>query len=90
MRTGGAHGPAARPRDKTFGEFSVALCHLDVGVAKNLGQFVQVASVHHVPTRERMPEIVKTKILNPGKFQNGLKALIHPLTFALGPRLGRK
>jgi len=47
-------------------------------VAQDLGQFVEIPAVHHVPTGERVPEIVKPKLLDPGHLKNGLEALVHP------------
>ena len=75
---------AARPGDVTLGQFGVAFDHLDVCVTRNLGRFVQVAAVHHVPAGERVPEIVKPKLLDPGQLQNGVETPIHPLAIALG------
>jgi hypothetical protein len=68
----------------------VKLGHLDVGVAKNLGQFVQITAVHHVRARERVPEIVESKILDTGKLQDGFETLVRPQSITPGTRLGRK
>ena len=49
-----------------LGEFRVALGHLDVGVAQDFCEFVQVPAVHHVPRGKRVPQIVKSEILDSG------------------------
>jgi hypothetical protein len=53
-----------------LGQFGVAFGHLDVCMAKDLGQFVQFAAVHHVPAPEGVPEIVESELLDPVQVQN--------------------
>jgi len=57
----------AGPRNMTLSQLGVALGHFDVGVAQDLGEFVQIPAVHHVPGCERVPQIVKAKTLDSGQ-----------------------
>jgi hypothetical protein len=58
-------------------QLGVAFGHLDIRVAENFGQLIKVAAVHHVPGRERVPQIVKTEVRNPCLFEYGLETPFH-------------
>ena len=43
-----------RPGHMLPGQLDIAFSHLDIRVAKDFCELVKIASVHHVPGRERM------------------------------------
>ena len=45
-------------------ELGVTLGHLDIRMTENLCQFVEIATVHHVPGRKRVAQVVKPEVLN--------------------------
>ena len=56
----------------------------------NLGEFVQVPAVHHVPRRESVAQVVEPEILDSRRLQGTFEAAVHSLPSTLRPRLGRK
>jgi hypothetical protein len=59
-------------------------------VPQDFRQLVKIAAVHHVPGRERVPQIVKTEIANAGQFQNRFETSFHALAFTRRSPFRRK
>jgi hypothetical protein len=56
----------AGPGNVATSQLRIALSHLDIRVAEDLGKFLKIAAVHHVSGREGTPQVVKTKVRDRG------------------------
>ena len=43
-------------------QLGLAFGHRDIGMTKKLRKLIKIAAVHHVPGRERVPQIVEPEI----------------------------
>jgi hypothetical protein len=66
-------------------QLGVALGRPNVGMPEELRQFVKISATHHVPRCERVPEIMKTAVLDSRQLKDGCEAAHHPST-AYRPR----
>ena len=54
------------PGDMMARQLRIPLGHFNVGVAQDLGEFVEVPAVHHVPTCEGVTQIMEPEIADLG------------------------
>ena len=76
--------------DVLASQFGVALRHLDIGMAKQLGKFVKIAAIHHVPGRKGVTQIIKPEALNLRSASKSSILLSKCCRRLLSPRLGGK
>jgi hypothetical protein len=62
---------------KSGRQVGVPLRHLNIFVAENLRQRVEIPTTHHVTAGERMAEIVKAEIQNSRVLENPSKSDFH-------------
>ena len=77
-------------RDVCASQLGIAFGHLDVGVPKDLRQFIKIAAAHHVPRRKRVTEVVETEVLNLRSFEQVFKAVLYTLPSTSRTRLRRQ
>jgi hypothetical protein len=58
-------------------QLCVPLRHLQVFVSEDLRKRLELPAAHHVVTRERVPQVVKTEVRDPGIQERFLETAVH-------------
>ena len=76
--------------DMRTSQLGVPFGHFDIGMTKKLRKLVKIATVHHLPGRKGVTEIVEPKVMNPRPVEQVLKTSFQSLTPARWPPFGGK